>query len=71
MARAMISEMVLNRRSERDEALRSGTVLRRFGSAIVSAHDAYRSRISPDLAPAPRIFREAINEVLGEGTQLL
>ncbi len=71
MARAMISEMVLNRRSERDEALRSGTVLRRFGPAIASAHDAYRSRVSPDLAPAPRIFREAINEVLGEGNRLL
>jgi predicted Zn finger-like uncharacterized protein len=71
MARAMISEMVLNRRSERDEALRSGSMLRRFGPAIVSAHDAYCSRVSPELAPAPRIFREAVNEILGEGNRLL
>ena len=71
MARAMISEMVLNRRAERDRALDSGTVLSRFGPAIVAAHEAYRERVAAGLVPAPRIFRDAVNEILGDGTPLL
>jgi hypothetical protein len=71
MARAMISEMVLNRRSERDDALSSETVLSRFGPAIVSAFDLYRGKVSPDLPSAPTYFRDAVNEILGGGVAVL
>ena len=71
MARAMISEMVLNRRSERDEALSSETVLSRFGPAIVSAFELYRGKVSPDLPSAPAYFRDAVNEILGGGAAVL
>ena len=71
MARAMISEMVLNRRSERDDALSSETVLSRFGAAIVSAFDLYRGKVSPDLPSAPTYFRDAVNEILGGGVAVL
>ncbi len=71
MARAMISEMVLNRRSERDEALRREELLLRFGPAIAGAFDVYRGKVSPDLDAGPRLFREAVNEILGEGQPIL
>lgn len=71
MARAMISEMVLNRRSERDEALSSETVLSRFGPAIASAFELYRGKVSPDLPSAPAYFRDAVNEILGGGSAVL
>lgn len=71
LARAMISEMVLNRRRERDEALHSGAVLSRFGPAIAGAYDLYSGKVSPHLGEAPDIFREAVNEILGEGRRIL
>lgn len=71
MARAMISEMVLNRRSERDDALVSETVLSRFGPAIVAAFELYRGKVSPDLHSAPAFFRDAVNEILGGGAAVL
>jgi predicted Zn finger-like uncharacterized protein len=71
LARAMISEIVLNRREERGVALEEDRVLRRFGPALASAYDIYRSKVSPDLSAAPRIFREAVNDVLGEGRTIL
>ncbi len=71
MARAMISEMVLNRRTERDEALRTGTLLSRFGPAIAAAFEIYEKKTSPDLGAAPGLFREAVNEILGEGEPVL
>jgi predicted Zn finger-like uncharacterized protein len=71
MARAMVSEMLLNRRQERDEALATDTLLSRFGPAIVEAYTLYGRAVSPRLAAGPRIFREAINEILGDGREIL
>ncbi len=71
MARAMISEMVLNRRGERDEALREGRVLSRFGTAIAGAFSLYRAKVSEELESGPVYFREAVNEILGEGKRIL
>ena len=71
MARAMISEMVLNRRSERDDALLSETVLSRFGPAIAAAFEVYREKVSPDLPSGSSFFREAVNEILGGGKAVL
>ena len=67
----MISEMVLNRRGERDEALREGRVLSRFGPAIAGAFSLYRTKVSEDLESGPVYFREAVNEILGEGKRVL
>jgi hypothetical protein len=71
MARAMISEMLLNRRIERDASREDGTVLSAFGPAIAAAFDIYREKVSPDLAVAPRLFREAVNDILGGDAPLL
>ena len=71
LARAMMSEIVLNRRPERDAAREDGALLARFGPAVIGAYDIYVEKVSPDLAEAARIFRDAVNDVLGEGTPLL
>jgi predicted Zn finger-like uncharacterized protein len=71
MARAMISEMVLNRRGERDDALLSETVLSSFGPALAAAFEVYRSKVAADLPGAPAYFRDAVNEILGGGAQVL
>jgi len=71
LARAMISEIVLNRREESEEARGEGALLSHFGPALVSAYDVYRAKVSPELVSAPRIFRDAVNDVLGGGERLL
>jgi predicted Zn finger-like uncharacterized protein len=71
LARAMVSEIVLVREREREEALREHTLLSRFGPAIASAYAVYRGKVSPRLPGSRRIFRDAVNELLGGGEPLL
>ena len=71
MARTMISEIVLNRQTDRDQALRNHSVLSRFGPAIVSAYTVYTKKVSPDLKSSRTIFLDAINEILGDGSPLM
>src|SRR5215831_2490572 len=60
LARAMLSEIVLNRRSERDAALAEGRLLAKFGPAISSAYRLYGEKVAPELPGLRRIFREAV-----------
>ena len=71
MARAMISEIVLNRQGDRERALKSRTLLSQFGPAVVRAFAVYSKKVSPDLKGSRSIFREALNEILGDGTPLI
>jgi predicted Zn finger-like uncharacterized protein len=71
LARAMISEFLLNHREELETAAEEGRLLARFGPALVQAHDLYQERVSPDLPGASRTFREAVNDLLGQGTPIL
>ena len=67
IARSLISELVLSRREERDEALRSGRLLARLGPEIVLLWDSYREKVGEDLAGGTRFFQDAVNEILAGG----
>lgn len=71
LARAMVSEIVLNRQADKQEALGDGTLLSRFGPAILSAYREYEKRVSPRFPGSKRVFREAVNEILGDSRPLL
>ena len=71
LARAMLSEIVLNRRTERDLALESGNLLARFGPAITTAYRVYGEKVTPELPGMRRIFREAVNDIMGGGKPVL
>lgn len=71
LARAMVSEIVLNRQADKKEALGDGTLLSRFGPAILSAYREYAKRVSPRFPGSQRIFREAVNEILGDSRPVL
>jgi hypothetical protein len=71
LARAILSELVLLRDPERRDAMKHGTLLSTFGGDLVTAYRLYDGRISPRLRTSQRIFRDAVNEVLGGGTPLL
>ena len=71
LARAMVSEIVLTRRGERDLALDDGTVLTHFGPAIAAAFRLYGDKVAAELPDSRRIFREAVNDILGGGRVIL
>jgi len=71
LARAMLSEIVLNRRTERDSALEQGNLLARFGPAITIAYRVYGEKVMPELPGLRRIFRDAVNDVVGGGKAVL
>lgn len=71
LARAMVSEIVLNRREEREAARETGRLLAAFGPAIADAYRVYGERVGPQLRESRRIFRDAVNDILGGGRELL
>lgn len=70
LARAICQEVLLPRQEEHRRAVESGSVLSTFGPAIVSAFALYGEKVAADLPGAERIFREAVNDVLGAGSVL-
>jgi len=71
LARAVIQEVLYARTREREQALKNGTALSSFGLQLADAFDVYRERVSDDLPGATATFREAVNDILGEGRRLL
>lgn len=71
LARNMLSELVLNHPGERERAREAGSLLSVFGPAVVEAYRIYGGKVSPELEGARAIFRDAVNEILGEGSPVL
>jgi predicted Zn finger-like uncharacterized protein len=71
MARAMLSEILLSREEERARAEEADALLSRFGPLIAEAYSLYGERVSRDLPAFRHIFRDAINDVVGGGKQIL
>ena len=71
IARSLISELLLARREERDEALRSGRLLARLRPDIVNSWDSYRQRVGEELAAETRFFQDAVNDILADGEAVL
>jgi hypothetical protein len=70
LARAMVSEILLNASSGNGEVDPSAA-LSRYGPAIASAFAMYQDRVSPDLPSGTQIFRDAVNDLIGRGRRLL
>ena len=71
IARSLVSELLLSRREERDEALRSGRLLSRLGPDIMTTWESYRQRVGDRLALETRFFQDAVNDILADGEAVL
>lgn len=71
MARAMLSEILLSREEERTRAEEADALLSQFGPLIAEAYSLYGDRVSRDLPAFRHIFRDAVNDVVGGGKQIL
>ena len=71
IARALIGDLASQRQLSLDEARKDGRVLSTLGNELLEVWDDYRKKVGDDVARDGRIFREAVNEVLGGGEALL
>jgi predicted Zn finger-like uncharacterized protein len=71
IARALVSELLLARREQRDDALRQGRLLSRLGPDIMNTWDHYRERVGEQLAGETRFFQDAVNDILADGEMIL
>ena len=70
LARALVSELLRGRESERKKSLEDGSVILMFGEEIRRAWLEFQKQMSPEFDEAPKYFREALNEILADGKQL-
>jgi hypothetical protein len=67
LARALVSDMVVYHPAKRRDALKAGTIKESFKEEITKSWEEYVDQVGKDLAESTPYFREALNEILGDG----
>ena len=70
LARALVSDMVVYHPAKRRDALKAGTVKESFKEEITKSWEEYVEQVGRELADSTPYFREALNEILGDGSQI-
>lgn len=70
LARALVSDILVYNRDQRDAALRSGNLVEALGGEIKKSWELYKEKVGPDVANSTNHFREALNEILAEGEKV-
>jgi predicted Zn finger-like uncharacterized protein len=70
LARALVSDMVVYHPAKRRDALKAGTVKESFKEEITKSWEEYVEQVGRELADSTPYFREALNEILGDGSPM-
>ena len=70
LARALISDMVVYHPAKRRDALKAGTIKDWFKEEITKSWEEYVEQVGRELADSTPYFREALNEILGDGSPI-
>ncbi len=70
LARALVSDMVVYHPAKRRDALKAGTVKESFKEEITKSWEEYVDQVGRELADSTPYFREALNEILGDGSPI-
>ena len=71
LARALISDVLFYNREKRDKGLAEGKVLAYLSREIARSWELYKDRVGIEKAVETDYFREAVNDILGEGKKIL
>jgi predicted Zn finger-like uncharacterized protein len=71
LARALVSDILFYNRDGRDRGLAEGKTLAHLGREIARSWDTYKERVGVQTAVETDFFRQAVNEILGEGRTIL
>jgi predicted Zn finger-like uncharacterized protein len=70
MARALVSDILVYNRDQRDAALAEGNLLEALGGEIKKSWELYKEKVTPEVANSTNHFRDALNEILAEGDKV-
>ncbi len=70
LARALVSDMVVYHPAKRRDALKAGTIKDSFKEEITKSWEEYVEQVGRELADSTPYFREALNEILGDGSPI-
>lgn len=70
LARALISDIVTYYPEKHADALRAGSLKQTFGEEIKKSYEEYVAQIGQSFAESTTHFKDALNEVLGEGKRI-
>jgi len=70
LARALVSDMVVYHPAKRRDALKAGTVKESFKEEITKSWEEYVDQVGRELADSTPYFREALNEILADGSPI-
>ncbi len=70
LARALISDIVTYYPNKHADALRAGSLKQTFSEEIKKSYEEYVAQVGQAFAEATTHFKDALNEVLGEGKRI-
>ena len=70
LARALISDIVTYYPDKHADALRAGSLKQTFGEEIKKSYEEYVAQVGTAFAESTSHFKDALNEVLGEGKRI-
>jgi hypothetical protein len=70
LARALVSDMVVYHPAKRRDALKAGNIKDAFKEEITKSWEEYVDQVGRELADSTPYFREALNEILGDGSPM-
>jgi len=70
LARALVSDLVVYHPEKRQQGLREGRLKELFDAEIKKSWEEYQDQVGKELAESTTYFNDALNEILGDGTQV-
>jgi predicted Zn finger-like uncharacterized protein len=70
LARALVSDILVYNREQRDSALATGNLLEALGGEIKKSWELYKEKVTPEVASSTSHFRDALNEILADGQKV-
>ena len=70
LARALVSDILVYNRDLRDAALAEGNLVQAMGAEIKKSWELYKEKVTPEVANSNDYFREALNDILAEGSKI-
>jgi predicted Zn finger-like uncharacterized protein len=70
LARVLASDIAIYNKDKCERGMRDGNLVAVLGYEIKKSWEVYKERVTPDLANSTPYFRDALNEMLGEGKKI-
>ena len=70
LARVLVSDILVYNQGARDRALGEGNLAVALAAEITKAWDLYKSKVGAETASGSTYFKDALNEILADGTKV-